>query len=187
MGPYPINMARHVFAAEPTEAIAFGASASESRFSEIDEMQSVILRFPGERLAMFAVSFGANPVDEYRIVGTKGDLRVSPGFNLGQAYRHWLTVDKQTSERSFAAVDQFGGEAKYFSDCILHDRDPEPNGEEGLADVRVLAAIEMAIKTGVAQEIGTAPRRVHPTQNQVVSLEPVKAPALVHAAPPGQV
>jgi predicted dehydrogenase len=186
MGPYPINMARHVFAAEPTEAIAFGASAAESRFSEIDEMLSVALRFPGERLALFAVSFGADAVDEYRIVGTKGDLRVSPGFGLGQAYRHWLTVDGHTAERSFAAVDQFGGETKYFSDCILQDRTPEPNGEEGLADVRVLAAIEMAARTGVAQEIGATARRAHPTQSQVVSLEPVAAPELVHAAPPGQ-
>lgn len=186
MGPYPINMARHVFGAEPLEAVAMGSSTGERRFSEIDEMNGVLLRFPGDRMAVFAVSFGAHPVDEYRIIGTRGDLRVSPAYQFGQAYHQWLTIDGQTAERRFAPVDQFGGEAKYFSDCILNDRHPEPDGEEGLADVRVLTAIEMALKTGVVQEISTEPRRTHPTRDQVMSLAPVQPPPLVHAAPPGQ-
>jgi hypothetical protein len=30
---------------------------------------------------------------------------------------------------------------KYFSDCILKGIDPEPDGEEGFADIRVMEAL----------------------------------------------
>ena len=50
---------------------------------------------------------------------------------------HKLTVGEKTTEKSFGRSDHFGGETKYFSDCVLDDVHPEPDGEEGLADVRV--------------------------------------------------
>ena len=37
--------------------------------------------------------------------------------------------------------DQFAPEIKYFSDCILNGREPEPSGEEGMLDVRVIEAV----------------------------------------------
>jgi hypothetical protein len=38
---------------------------------------------------------------------------------------------KKKSKQSFKNTDHFGGEMKYFSDCILNGVDPEPDGEEG--------------------------------------------------------
>ena len=184
MAPYPINMARHVFACEPEEVTALDASGRERRFAEVPEMAAVAMRFPQGRLAIFTVSFGAAPVDEYRIVGTGGALRVAPGFGLNVPYRHYLTVEGRTEERVFPPRDQFGGETKYFSDCILRDRRPEPDGAEGLADVRVLAAIDMASRTGTAQEIMAPAKRPQPSPDQVVRLDPVAAPDLIDAAPP---
>ena len=80
MGPYPINAVRQLFQAEPTEVFAFRASLPEPRFSQIEEMMTVVMKFPGERLGTFTLSYGANPMGQYRIVGTKGDLEVTPGF-----------------------------------------------------------------------------------------------------------
>ena len=106
-------------------------------------MMTVVMRFPGERLGTFTVSYGANPMGQYRIVGTEGDLEVTPGIHLwGAGLTHKLTVGEKKSEKSYAHHDQFGGETKYFSDCVLDDKHPEPDGEEGLADVRVIKAIE---------------------------------------------
>jgi hypothetical protein len=45
-------------------------------------------------------------------------------------------------------VDHFAGQIAYFSECILQDVPPEADGEEGLADMRVLLAIDQAAKTG---------------------------------------
>ena len=82
MGIYCINAARYIFQDEPVEVFAVGASKPESRFQEVAEMHSVTLRFPEDRLATFTCSFGAAPVGSYQIVGTKGDLRLDPGYDL---------------------------------------------------------------------------------------------------------
>ena len=53
-----------------------------------------------------------------------------------------ITVDgKTTRARAFPKRDQFAPELLYFSDCIRKDREPEPSGREGLADVRVIRAL----------------------------------------------
>jgi predicted dehydrogenase len=184
MGPYPINAARMFFGAEPIEVFAFRANSGEKRFAEIEEMVSVLLRFPGDKLAQFTVSYGVNPVSECRIVGTKGDLRLSPAFAYDRPIEQWLTVGDDTQHTKFAHRDQFGGETKYFSDCILDGRQPEPDGEEGLADVRVMNAIEESLRRSRSVVLGRSPAKIGPQEEQVVKLPAVPAGELIHAAPP---
>jgi len=74
IGVYCINAARYLFQSEPTEVFAASANSGEERFREVDEMSSVIMRFPEERLASFTASFGAADVSAYRVAGTKGDF-----------------------------------------------------------------------------------------------------------------
>jgi predicted dehydrogenase len=185
MGAYCLNMVRHVFADEPVETMAWAGRGDDPRFSGVDEAVSVLLRFPGDRLAQFTVSYGANPIDEYRIVGTKGDLLAQPGFDFATGLKHRLNVGGETTERQFPAVNQFGGEVSYFSRCIMENCDPEPDGEEGLADVRVMLAIEESLHTGRPQPIRPVPRPCHPNRSQIVRLPPVNAPDLVDAKGPG--
>ena len=181
MGAYPINAVRNLFRAEPTEVMAWGAETQGFGFHDAVTVQ---LRFPEDRLAQFSVAYGLNSVDEYRIVGEDGTLRLSPGFTLNGGLRHTLTIGESTTETAFRAVDQFAGETAYFSDCILNDHDPEPDGEEGLLDVRVLAAIERALATGRAQELAPTYRSKRPLLDQAADFPPSSKPALVHAAPP---
>ena len=184
MGPYPINAVRQLFQAEPTEVFAFRASAPEPRFSQIEEMMTVILKFPEERLGTFTLSYGANPMGQYRVVGTEGDLEVTPGYTWQQGLTHKLTVGEKTTEKTFGRSDHFGGETKYFSDCVLDDKHPEPDGEEGLADVRVIVAIEESLKTGQPVTVAPLVRKQRPTREQVMKLRAVKPGEMVHAAPP---
>ncbi|WP_055325919.1 Gfo/Idh/MocA family protein [Ralstonia solanacearum] len=181
MGPYPINAARHLFGAEPVEVSAVGVRDPASPFNFADSV-SVTLRFAEHRLAQFIVSYSSARVDQYRVIGTQGDLEVSPGFSFGVAPRHRLTLDGRTREQPFDATDQFGGELQYFSDCILNDREPEPNGEEGLADVRILAAIERALESGQSQSLGPFQRRGHIEASQVRKLPVAAAPDRIDAA-----
>jgi predicted dehydrogenase len=185
MGPYPINAVRQLFQAEPVEAFAFAARKNEPRFAEIDEMFTVTLRFPQERLASFTVSYGANPVDLYRVDCTEGNLEVCPGYMFTEPLCHKLTVGQKTVEQRFAQTDQFGSETKYFSDCILNNLQPEPDGEEGLADIRVIAAIEQSLRTGKPQTVKQSPPRFRrPNRKQVISLPPIQGGNLLHAAGP---
>jgi predicted dehydrogenase len=185
MGVYPINAVRNLFGEEPVEVSAVGVRDPDLPFN-FDDTVSVTLRFADHRVAQFVVSYSGTNVDQYRIFGTKGDLEVSPGFTFGVGLRHRLTLDGKTQEHTFDATNQFGGELQYFSDCILHDREPEPNGEEGLADVRVLAAIERALESGQPQNLGPFHRQGRMETSQVRKLPPVPAPELVDAAEPSK-
>jgi predicted dehydrogenase len=185
MGCYPLNAVRHLFSAEPIEVVALAGRGSDERFEEVDEAVSVVLRFPDDRIATFTVSFGAADIDEYRVVGTNGDLQVQPGFLFGCSLGFRLTIGGKTEERRLPETDQFGAEAAYFSECILTDRAPEPDGEEGLADVRVLLAIEDAIRSGQPQHVPETARPRHPTMDQLRLVTPARNKQLVKVATPG--
>ncbi len=186
MGPYPVNAVRNLFGAEPTEVSAFGSRHANSGLVDFDDTVTVMLRFPEGQLAHFVVSYYGNAIDTYTVLGTKGSLRVQPGYTYGKSLEHFLTIGEKKDDISYKATDQFGGEMKYFSDCILHDIDPEPDAEEGLADVRVLEAIQRSLETGEVQKLApfSRSRRIDP--DQVVRLGAIKAPEPVRASSPDQ-
>ncbi len=182
MGPYPLNTVRNLFGAEPIEVFAFGVN-TDPRFN-FDDTVAVTLRFEKSRVASFVLSYSGGDVDDYRIVGERGDLYSNPAFQVGSAMEHELTVDKKKSSESFKTTDHFGGELKYFSNCIIEDRRPEADGEEGLLDIRVLVAIEKALETGQPQALTPYHRKRRPDPNQVETLSKVKEPELVGAYKP---
>ncbi len=186
LGPYCVNAARYLFGAEPTEVFAMEAAARDRRFRGVPEGWSVVLRFPDERLASFTCSFGAAPTDRCRVVGSKGDLRLEPAFEyVGTLVRH-LTVGAKTTVKRYPASDQFAPELAEFSRCVLDERDPEPDGWEGLADVRIIEAALQSARDGGSVRIEPVERRRRPTAAQRRHLPPVKAPAPLHAESPDQ-
>ena len=179
MGTYPINAVRNLFEAEPTSVMAI-ASRTE-RDLGCDDTVSVILTFTEARQASFTLSYSSEGVDQFYLVGTEGVMNASPAFGFGEgtAITYELTKGDETTKHEAPVVDHFGGETEYFSACILEDRDPEPNGEEGVLDMIVLAAIERAIETGEVQKLEprSRQRRIGPDQKRELKL--AKSPDLV--------
>jgi predicted dehydrogenase len=184
IGVYCINAARYLFRDEPIEVFAFSANSGEPRFSEIDEMTSAILRFPNERLASFATSFGASAVDSYRICGTEGDLRVEPAYDYKLKLTHYLTLNDEPKKQAFAKRDHFAAQLLYFSDCVLNGIEPEPSGWEGLADVRIVEALYRSAATGQPVKVEPVRRERRPTIAQEIHQPPVNPPEPVHASSP---
>jgi len=168
LGVYCINAARYLFREDPVEVVAMTANNGEERFRKIEEMTSAVLRFPQERLATFTCSFGAADVSRYALVGTKGDLLVDPAYEYAEGIRHRLTIDGKTKTKEFPKRDQFVAELVYFSDCILQDKQPEPSGLEGLADVRVVEAIHKSAQIGKMVEIPKLRPKKRPTDQQEI-------------------
>jgi predicted dehydrogenase len=179
VGVYCINAARHIFAEEPIEAVATAhRPVDDPRFGEVEASVAATLRFPSGGLAQFIASFGAAAVDSYRVVGTTGDLELDPGFRFETATRLRLRRDGKIAETRFPQIDHFGAQVAYFSDCIMSGKPPEADGDEGLADMRALVAIERAASTGVPQAVSAQPRSRHPTPD-MVRLTPVTDRRLV--------
>jgi predicted dehydrogenase len=184
MGVYCINAARNLFQSEPTEAFAFTMSGQDPRFRDVDEVAAALLRFPGGRIAELVASQGAADVSSYRVVGTTGDLRVEPAYDYAAPLAHHLTVDGKTRTKVFDRRDQFAPELVYFSRCILEDREPEPSGLEGLADVRVVRALLESGRSGRPQRLGVFDKKVRPDMSLNMKMPPVKKPRTVHAPAP---
>jgi predicted dehydrogenase len=184
MGVYCINAARYLFGADPTSVAAFNANNGEKRFRGVDEMTSVLLRFPDERLATFTCSFGAADVSRFTLIGTKGELMAEPAYDYSIPLQHRLTIGEKVSTKKFAKRDQFAAELIYFSDCILENKEPEPSGLEGLADVRIVGAIYEAAQTGKMVELGDFPAKQKPTMGQKIDRPSHGKPQTVNAASP---
>ncbi len=186
MGPYPINGARNLFEDEPTEAFATGTRHPEAGLGDFDDTVSVILRFPRNRVAQFTISYYGNKLDSYTVVGTKGSLEVNPGFMYGKPLEHYLVEGQKESHTSFKNTDHFGGEMKYFSECILDGKHPEPDGLEGLADVRVIEAIHRSLESQRWETIERVDIKRRITKSEVVTLKAVASPELVHTSSPAK-
>jgi predicted dehydrogenase len=184
LGVYPINAVRALFAEEPVEVAAFAPPSGDPRFAEVDETSCVLLRFPSGRVAQLTVSMGASGSESMRVIGTAGELRVEPCYGYSSPHYHYLTRDGETSRQKFAARDQFAPELIYFSRCVLEDREPEPSGEEGLCDVRVVCAALEAAASGRPVSLPPFLRSQRPELSQNIHKPPLPAPKLIDAPAP---
>jgi predicted dehydrogenase len=163
VGIYCLNAARYMVGDEPTEA--FGTAIhdpGDDRFREVPARVLFTLKFPSGVLAQCACGFDSTRSTWFKLTGTKGSVRLDPAFPyFGQRlfFEHELAGDPVTQaagvesprgEQQVAvkAVDQFQSEMDHFSQCILNDTEPNTTGAEGLADQRVIDAINRTIDGG---------------------------------------
>jgi predicted dehydrogenase len=176
IGIYCVNAARFLFGAEPTEVAAMAATSEDLRFKEVDEMVSVLLRFPGDRLATFTCSFGAHQIGQYWLVGTDAVLHAEPAYSYKSPMSWEIRRGARETKKTFSKGDQFAAEMDYFSRCIKENRAPEPSGAEGLADIRIIRAINEAAKSGRSVKLGAFKKPKRPDSRQEIKRPPVKKP-----------
>jgi glucose-fructose oxidoreductase len=181
LGVYCINAARYLFGAEPIEMTGMTATRNDKRFREVPEMVSATLRFPGERIATFVCSFGATDASICHVVGTEGRIELRNAYEYTQPIELKITVEGKEKKREFPKRDQFAPELLYFSDCILKNKNPEPSGKEGLADVRIVEALYESAKNGKVVKLPAISKRKRPSAAQEIRRPAIKKPQLIHA------
>lgn len=185
IGIYCINAARYLFQAEPTEVFAMSATSRDRRFREVDEMHGIVMRFPGERLATFLSSFGASNRAEFDIVGTLGSARLEASYKYSTDREARIIVGPNSQKIRYPQSDQFGPQLLYFSDCIIHNRTPEPSAIEGLIDVEIIDALHRSAKHGRTVVLPRLSRkRRRPSLRQLIHCPPIKPPNLVRTKSP---
>jgi predicted dehydrogenase len=178
IGVYCINAARYIFR-------AFGGrKEDDERFDEVEEQIAALLKFPDDRLATFVVSFGAEGGSRYEVIGTKGSIALDPAYSHSGALKLERTVGGKTHTQKFSSRDQITPELVYFSDCIREDRQPEPSGEEGMADIRIVRALYESAGTARAVRVEPIHKGKRPDASQEMYARPHREPDLVNAEPP---
>ena len=150
VGIYSINAARYVTGEEPVEVTAMAhRPADHPRFREVLESIAFTLRFPSGVLAHCDCSFGTAVSRRCRVHCTEGIIDMDPAFD----YRGLRLRVKETkgqggdtldAEMLLQGIDHFAAEMDHFCDCVLNGKDPRTPGEEGSADMRVIAAVATA-------------------------------------------
>lgn len=186
IGTYCINAARYLFGCDPTEVMAATATGPDPRFHEVEETVSAILRFPGERLATFTASFNAEPTSSFEIIGTKGKIRLDPAYEFASSLKRVTTVGEKSQKKSYPKLDQFGPVLAYFSKCILNDEKVEPSGLEGMADIRVIEAVQESARTGLKIYLDGVAKRTEISSKQKMKRPPIRVPELVNATSPSE-
>lgn len=162
VGVYSINAARYVIGEEPVEVSAYAHQPTDDeRFREVPESVSFQLRYPSGALAHCDCSFGTAESRFYTVHCAKGTIGMDPAFSY-RGLKLWVregdskSGDAAESELLIPQVNHFTAEMDGFSDAILHDKTILTPGAMGLADMRIIAAIEEAAKTGRSVSLNKA-------------------------------
>lgn len=177
MGTYPLNAVRHLFDSEPLAVHAVGVRTPGREFN-FDDTVAVTLRFPGERVAQFTISYASEAADRFTIAGTEGEIVAEPCFGFGPDTGISYTLTRGGSSENFAhdPVEQFGGQIQYFVDCVRNGVQPEASGEEGLLDTRVHEAVLCSLETGEVVTLEPYERDRRITSEQVRRVTPADEP-----------
>ena len=153
VGVYSINAARYVTREEPTEVTGVAQQpADDPRFREVPESVAFTMKFPSGVIAHCDCSFGTEVSRKYRVHCENGYIDMDPAFSYTGLQLHTMQsaggMNGKLTKHDLLPANHFAGEMDHFSQCILHDTPPRTPGQEGLADTRVIVAIDEAIKTG---------------------------------------
>jgi predicted dehydrogenase len=150
VGVYCLNAARYLTGEEPTEVTAMSFQPKDDpRFREVSASVVWTMRFPSGVIANCDCSFNVGESRCYRVQGTEGYVQLDPAYSY-EGLALVTMKQQQESEILLTPVNHFAAEMEHFSECILGDKPPLTPGEEGLADMRVMAAIEEAAAKGKA-------------------------------------
>jgi glucose-fructose oxidoreductase len=149
-----IHSARRHLDAEPVDVTAMATRARrDSRFGELEETLSAILRFPSDRLATFTCARRAAEASHFEVWGGEGSLRLDQAFGAARPMLLRASVKGRTREKTFRRRDPWAAQLAHFSECVLADREPAASADEGVRDARVLEALRDSLRTGHAASV----------------------------------
>lgn len=149
MGVYSINAARYATGEEPIRVSNVTQFTDRpDLFSEVDEYTEFQLEFPSGVIAHCRTSFGEN-IDSLRVMCELGNYTLAPM----QSYNG---VSGEASDGTQFNQIIESQQAKQMDDdalAIIEQRAVLVPGEEGLRDVRIVEAIQLAAMTGGAVDL----------------------------------
>ena len=178
LGVYALNMVRNLYEEEPTTVYAIGGH-HEGTGLDTTPTVSVSLGFDSGRTAQFTASYSTFSAEGFTLAASKGTVVSPSSYMWGEGSDLHATVsiaDEEgsgtdtTEEWHYDAKDQFAGETRYFLTCVSENKQPEPDGEEGLLDIRVCEAVKESLETGqpVSLEPRTRDRRISRDEAQEI-------------------
>jgi predicted dehydrogenase len=157
MGVHSIDTLRFVLgSARPTKV--FANTGTHLSSIELEDTATLLLEFEGGITGLIEAGWYhlyADGLEGYtQVYGTKGYARALPSEVHSFTEGIWgVTHPKMPSRKQQCDMPMYQDQMDSFLDCILHDREPSPDGMDGLWAVRVLEAAYRSAATGEAVKI----------------------------------
>ena len=152
LGIYPLNTIRYILDCDPADVYATTRS-SGGPFAAVDEHVAFQLEFSTGVTASCTASFDAHASSSLELIGTDGTISIASPF--GGVVPQEMVVESGDVRMEYTGppVDEVCEEFDYFGYCVLTDTAPEPDGADGLADLRTVEAAYDSAETGCRVEL----------------------------------
>lgn len=97
---------------------------------------------------------------------------MDPAYEMVEDLKAEITVNGKSAQKTYKKRDQFAPELVYFSDCILKNKEPQPSGREGSADIRVIEALINSATSNRPVKIAPADVPLRPSIVREISKPP---------------
>lgn len=142
LGIYAIQGARYSIGSEPISVTAQEYKTDYKKFSEVDETITWQMEFPGGHISNSTTSYTV-PANRLYISTERKWLQLFPAFSY-----HGIEGWTNKGEMNLPDIKQQAAQMDDFSKCILDSSESNASGEEGLKDLKVIAAIYRSIEKG---------------------------------------
>jgi len=148
VGVYCVNTIRWLVGEEPLEVSAYQWTTDPETFSQVDENIAFRLNFPHGLVAQATSSFSAAQSSFLQVHGEKGWAALNPAYPWDEERCLFGKTGDRWFEKKFKIIDELSLELDAFADSIRRQREPEPNGVQGMRDVAVMEAIYQSAREG---------------------------------------
>lgn len=146
LGIYSVNTMRWIAGSSPIEARAHAWTEDPKRFSEVEDNIAFWLTHPDGLVCQGSSSFSAAAASFVQVHGEKGWAALNPAFAFEEERRLFGKIQGRWFEQAFQVIDEFALELDAFADCIDSQRNPEPDGMEGLRDIATIQAVYQSVR-----------------------------------------
>ncbi|WP_255152099.1 D-xylose 1-dehydrogenase Gfo6 [Halorarius halobius] len=147
LGVYPLNTARFLHDA-PADAVQGSTTTTDPAFGSVDQHVAYTLGFADGATGSFSASFDAVPESHFQVLGTEGRVFVDGAFVPRGQRRVRADLDGERVDREGSGVDEIEETFAAFGHAVLTGRETVATADDGLADMRAMAAVYESDETG---------------------------------------
>ena len=152
VGLYCLNATRYLTGEEPVEITARTTQPKDDpRFREIEDLCAFTLRFPSGVEASCVSGYSFHETRKLYVMSERGSAGLDPAFgyhNLTLHTQRKIGMSSGAQTRVWTPKSQFALEMDAYAEAIRANLAPLTPGEEGLQDMRIMAAIYEAAAGG---------------------------------------
>ena len=152
VGIYCLNAFRYITGEEPIEVTGrITQPKDDPRFREIEDVAAFTLRFPSGVLASGSSGYSFHESRQLRCMAADAWFGLDPAFSYNGLVMH---IGKKAGDataleaRTRSPKNQFAVEMDAFAEALAAGHEPHTPGEEGLQDMKIVAAIYEAAAGG---------------------------------------